>query len=259
MIARLSGGTWARGAIAPSTGNQGAATITTGGTGLAVFNDLNDPTESIILGRTVGGSESGLAQELSTNAGQRKRSAVAAPLADGALVAWRQGTGSGARIWAAKIDLPGGTEPGTGGGGGGTTDASTALTSLRLSKKRVKRTTKRPRVLTSATGTYLEVTLSAAAKVTFTLEREQPGRRVAGTCRKQSASNRTKPKCTFRSELSKQQLTLDLPSGTSRIRFGGRLGGKNAPPKGSYRLSATSATAPSSSESATKRVSFTLR
>ncbi len=259
VIARLSGGTWARGAIAPSTGNQGAATITTGGTGLAVFNDLNDPTESIILGRTVGGSESGLAQELSTNAGQRKRSAVAAPLADGALVAWRQGTGSSARIWAAKIDLPGGTEPGTGGGGGGTTDASTALTSLRLSKKRVKRTTKRPRVLTSATGTYLEVTLSAAAKVTFTLEREQPGRRVAGTCRKQSASNRTKPKCTFRSELSKQQLTLDLPSGTSRIRFGGRLGGKNAPPKGSYRLSATSATAPSSSESATKRVSFTLR
>lgn len=267
VIARMSGGTWARGALVPSTGNQAAAAITPGGTGLAVFNDLNDPTESIILGRTVGGSQSGLAEELSGSAGQRKRSAVAAPLTDGALVVWRQGVGpasmnpptaTSARIWAAKIDLPGGTEPGT--GGGGTTDGDVAtITALRLSKKRVKRTTKRPLVLTAASGTYLEITLGAAAKVTFTLEREQPGRRVSGTCRKQSSANRKRPKCTYRTSLGKQRLTLDLPSGMSRIRFGGRLGGKSAPPKGAYRLTATTATAASTDQTTTKRLSFTLR
>lgn len=262
VIARLSAGTWARGALAPSTGNQAAAAITPTGTGLAVFNDLNDPTESIILGRTVGGSQSGLAEELSINAGQRKRSAVAAPLTDGALVAWRQGTGATARIWAAKIDLPGGTEPGgSGGGGGGTTDeTATQLTKLRLNKKRVTRSSKKPRTLTGTPkATYLEVELSAAAQITFTLEREQPGRRVGGKCRKQTAGNRSRPKCVLRSAIKTQKLTLSLPSGTSRIQFGGRLGGKSAPPKGTYRLTATIATAATTSQTTTKRLSFTLK
>ena len=83
-------------------------------------------------------------------------------------------------------------------------------------------------------GTTVAYSLSAAATVTFSLERRLPGRKVGKLCLKQTRANRTKKRCT-RFKPLKGSFTHSGQAGQSRFKFSGRIAGKSLTP-GSYRL-----------------------
>lgn len=83
-------------------------------------------------------------------------------------------------------------------------------------------------------GTGVSFALSAAASVTFGVERRVRGRRVGSKCVKQTGSSRDHGKCgLFRRR--KGSFTLDGVAGQNSFRFSGRLNGRPLKP-GSYRL-----------------------
>jgi hypothetical protein len=83
----------------------------------------------------------------------------------------------------------------------------------------------------AATVTY---SLSAAATVTFGVERRLPGRKVGKRCVKPTKANRTKKKCS-RFKPVKGGFTHSGQAGQNRFKFSGRIAGKGLKP-GSYRL-----------------------
>ena len=91
--------------------------------------------------------------------------------------------------------------------------------------------------------------LTAAASVTFTVERALKGRRVGGKCRKQTEANRGKKRCT-RYQALKSGFVLQGAAGDNGFRFSGRIGGKALKP-GKYRLVALA-------DTSVKRAAFTI-
>jgi hypothetical protein len=83
-------------------------------------------------------------------------------------------------------------------------------------------------------GTTVTYSLSAAATVTFSLERRLPGRKVGKRCVKQTRANRTKKRCS-RFKPLKGSFTHSGQTGQNRFKFSGRTAGKGLTP-GSYRL-----------------------
>jgi hypothetical protein len=87
---------------------------------------------------------------------------------------------------------------------------------------------------TAPIATTVAYSLSAAATVTFTVERRLPGRKVGKRCVKQTRANRTKKRCS-RFKPMKGTFTHSGQAGSNGFKFSGRIAGKGLKP-GSYRL-----------------------
>jgi hypothetical protein len=87
---------------------------------------------------------------------------------------------------------------------------------------------------TAPIATTVAYSLSAAATVTFTVERRLPGRKIGKRCVKQTKANRTKKKCS-RFKPLKGSFNHSGQAGANSFKFSGRLNGKGLKP-GSYRL-----------------------
>jgi Divergent InlB B-repeat domain len=88
--------------------------------------------------------------------------------------------------------------------------------------------------LAAATGTRLSLALSEAATVTFRIARAAPGRKVAGHCRRPTAHNSDRRRCT-RWILLRGSIVRKLTEGPSALRYRGRLAGRTLA-AGRYRL-----------------------
>jgi hypothetical protein len=89
----------------------------------------------------------------------------------------------------------------------------------------------KPKPKRGATDRYA---LTGAVAVEFTVERALRGRTVGGKCRKQTAANRGKTKCTRYIQL-KGDFSQQGAAGTNSFRFSGRLQSRALKP-GKYRL-----------------------
>jgi hypothetical protein len=104
---------------------------------------------------------------------------------------------------------------------------------------------------TGKPGTF-RYALTRAARVTFTIQRPGPGRKVGSSCKKQTRKNRKKRRCTYYASVGK--LTHAGKPGQNTVPFSGKPGGKALKP-GSYRLSAV-AEATNGAKSATVTKTF---
>jgi VCBS repeat-containing protein len=101
-------------------------------------------------------------------------------------------------------------------------------------------------------GTAFVYSLSEAARVLFTIESRQSGRRVGTTCRKPTKSNRTRPRCTRFVNVG--SFAQNAIAGSNRKTFSGKIGTKSLSP-GSYRATLR-ATDAAGNRSSLERVSF---
>ena len=81
-------------------------------------------------------------------------------------------------------------------------------------------------------GTTFRYALSEAARVLFTIERKNTGKKVGKRCRKERRSNRAKKRCTRYVRVA--GFAHEAAAGTNAKRFSGRIGSKRLSP-GSYR------------------------
>jgi len=88
-------------------------------------------------------------------------------------------------------------------------------------------------------GSGVTYTLNVAALVRFTVERSGRGRRVGGSCVKQTASIRRRPSCA-RYVRVPGSFSRNRPAGADRFRFTARVAGRTLKP-GRYRLVVTPA------------------
>jgi Divergent InlB B-repeat domain len=79
--------------------------------------------------------------------------------------------------------------------------------------------------LSATVGTLVSLRLSEAARVTFRVSRVARGRRVGGRCVRPTARNRGAPRCT-RSIRLRGRIVRQLPAGSSRLHYRGRLAGR---------------------------------
>lgn len=103
-------------------------------------------------------------------------------------------------------------------------------------------------------GAKVSYTLSAGAKVTFTVQRATTGRRVHGKCVKATRANRRAHRCT-RYVAVKGSFTHKGATGANGLRFSGRLAAKRLA-TGSYRLTAKAKTP--DGRSATRTANFRI-
>jgi len=108
-----------------------------------------------------------------------------------------------------------------------------AIAALRLSPTVFRAAHSGPAIAT-VIGTRISLTLSEDATVTFRVARVASGRRVGGRCVRPTARNRSRPRCE-RSVLLSGRIVRKLASGTSRLRYRGRLRNSALRP-GRYRL-----------------------
>jgi hypothetical protein len=101
-------------------------------------------------------------------------------------------------------------------------NAGGAIVSARRRKPKVK------------VGTTVRYALTAAASVTFEVERALKGRRVGKKCKKPTPANRARKKC-IRFKARKGGFTHDGAGGNNSFKFSGRVKGR-ALPTGRYRL-----------------------
>jgi hypothetical protein len=90
---------------------------------------------------------------------------------------------------------------------------------------------------TAPLGTTVGYSLSAAASVSFTLQKLTPGRRVGRKCVKQTRQNKGHGKCVLAKPV-KGSFSHPGATGQNQFKFSGRIGGRNLAP-GSYRLMAS--------------------
>jgi hypothetical protein len=116
------------------------------------------------------------------------------------------------------------------------TPAVAAVTKLSLSPTTLRPMTKGPMVAVAARGAKLTITLTTAAKVTFSVVRRQTGVRVGKSCLARGHGRHGKT-CT-RTTTVAGTTAKSLAKGTSTLRFSARVGGHALKP-GSYALRAT--------------------
>jgi hypothetical protein len=104
------------------------------------------------------------------------------------------------------------------------------------------------------TGTKVTYTITAAAAVTFTVERSQKGRKKGKKCVAPTKKNKKARKCT-RFVKVKGSFTHNGVAGKNTFKFSGRMRGKKLKP-GSYRLNAVATGA--SGTSKLKRKNFKI-
>ena len=103
-----------------------------------------------------------------------------------------------------------------------TPDLAPALSSLTASPARFRpaRSGSSIAAARASRGTTVRFRLSEPARVTFRLQRRGAGRRVGTSCRKLTASNRTRPRCDLTLTGS---FAFAGKAGANRLRFSGRL------------------------------------
>ena len=101
-------------------------------------------------------------------------------------------------------------------------------------------------------GTTFRYTLSEAARVVFTVERRGVGRKVGKKCRKKTASNRSRRKCTLFTVV--RRFAQQATPGKNNKKFSGRIGNKRLSPA-KYRASLVASDA-AKNKSKAKRVAF---
>jgi Divergent InlB B-repeat domain len=117
---------------------------------------------------------------------------------------------------------------------GGTDDSvAPAITRLGLSPTAFRAAPSGP-ALAALAGARLSLTLSEAATVTFRVARPAAGRQVAGHCRRPTARNADRPRCSRWTPL-RGRTVRSLPAGRTTLRYRGRLAGRTLGP-GRYRL-----------------------
>lgn len=127
------------------------------------------------------------------------------------------------------------------GGGGGTTTKPPTVSALTLAPAAFRAAKSGPSAVAARApiGTLVTTKLSAAAALTFRVERAGAGRKVGGRCVVPTRRNRSAKACTRWVTMS-SRFTADGEAGTNRLRFTGRLGGLRLAP-GRYRLVVTAA------------------
>ena len=135
-----------------------------------------------------------------------------------------------------------------------TDTAAPALTRLRMSPTRFRAARRGPSI-TSAVGSRVTYRLSEPARMRFQVERATRGRLVRGRCRRETARNRSRRRCTRYVRL-RGSFSHRGREGANSLRFRGRLRGRTIR-RGRYRLVAR-ATDPSGNHSRTKRVRFQI-
>jgi hypothetical protein len=130
------------------------------------------------------------------------------------------------------------------------------ISGLKLSHAHFKRG-KKPASVAKAkpAGTTISFSLSEAATVTFSFEREKPGRLKAGDCLAPTHARRHLHACTR--DTPAGSFSLPLPAGASRISFAGVLATSTKLAPGKYGLTLV-AQASSGPASAPVQASFTL-
>lgn len=86
-------------------------------------------------------------------------------------------------------------------------------------------------------GTTLRFTLSEAAKVKLTFAQPKSGRRVGRTCKRRTAKNRTRPRCTIAGV--RGNLSVDGRAGANAVAFKGQLSTARRLALGRYVVTAT--------------------
>jgi hypothetical protein len=121
-----------------------------------------------------------------------------------------------------------------GSNGAGLTDSiAPEITRLGLSPTAFHAAPSGP-ALAAAIGTRVSMALSEPATVTFSVARLVAGRQVAGHCRRPTARNADRPRCT-RWTLLRGRIVRALPAGPNGLRYRGRIAGRTLRP-GRYRL-----------------------
>ena len=116
----------------------------------------------------------------------------------------------------------------------GTDDSvAPAITRLGLSPSAFRAAPSGPALAVLA-GARLSFALSEAAIVTFRVAQPAAGRRVAGHCRRPTARNADRPRCSRWTPL-RGRTVRSLPAGRNALRYRGRLAGRTLAP-GRYRL-----------------------
>lgn len=105
-------------------------------------------------------------------------------------------------------------------------------------------------------GRRITFTSSEDATVTLKFEKRTTGRRVGGKCRKTTASNRGRTKCTR--YVNSGSRNVDAKKGNNSLRFQGRLRASKRLALGRYRLSATAKDAAGNPQAQTRRKTFRL-
>ena len=83
-------------------------------------------------------------------------------------------------------------------------------------------------------GTTFSFNLDRAARVTIQIQRKGTGRKVKGKCRRQTRSNKTKPRCTLWTNYPRHKLTREAHAGLNKVLYTGRVKNKKLVP-GQYR------------------------
>ncbi|MDX6690134.1 MAG: hypothetical protein QOG15_1591, partial [Solirubrobacteraceae bacterium] len=130
------------------------------------------------------------------------------------------------------------------------------ITLLRVRPKKLKRG-KASMKLGVTTGRRITFALSEAAAVTLKFEKRTTGRRVGSTCRKTTAANRGKKKCTRYVNAGSRKFSA-AKQGANSIRFQGRLSSTKRLALGKYRLTARAKDAAGNSEKVKRRTTFRL-
>ena len=130
------------------------------------------------------------------------------------------------------------------------------VSSLTLSARRFRLGRSLPRAAAVGTGTRIRFTVSEAATARVTFKRVLPGRKVGRTCRRPTARNRTRRRCT-RLLSVRGAVKLPVAAGAREIRFAGRLSRRRSLAPGAYRLALT-ATDAAGNVSTPRRARFRL-
>lgn len=260
VLSRMTGGGWKPGVQQPGTHDAGAV-ITSAGVGAGLFTSA---TRTSLFARVVGGSIDGTDVQLNVPSNGKVVVGGAARVADGALVAWREGDATAAQIVVGRVDLPPVPAPTPvptpSTPGGGQTPQIVPALSLLLPKRPIKRQSLPTAIEPGAKASErLTITLNRAARVTLTADRKRAGRRTGGRCAPDTAKTRARKPCVRWVPTAAVPVVLDLPAGTSVLRFTGRLGGSRPLARGAYRLSAVARDAATGGVSSPVRAPFALR
>jgi hypothetical protein len=104
-------------------------------------------------------------------------------------------------------------------------------------------------------GTTFRYSLSERARVTLTIHRALPGRRVGRSCRKPTRSNRTRRRCT-RYVRAGTLTRRNKGPGRVRTAFSGRIGRRKLAP-GNYRATVGASDA-AGNRATTRKISFSV-